>query len=236
MAIFVVCPGCRTRFTVSDKFAGKSGPCPKCKTTIKIPKLDEQVVIHEPDMFGTGGRSATGELVLKPIARAERRITPAMILAVIGAIVVVFVGTVVLGSVGVFKGQVWLQALGLAMITLPTSAGAYEFLRHQEDLRPLRGRQLWIRAAGCTLGYLLVWWGFDWAVTNFVTEELWTWAIVLPPVFAVGAFIAFLAFEIEYTSGLLHFTLFALIAVVLRWAAGLGWIWTQPTAALPYPV
>lgn len=236
MAIFVVCPGCRTRFTVSDKFAGKSGPCPKCKTTIQIPKLEEQVVIHEPEMFGGGGRTTTGELVLKPIARVERRVTPVMVLSVVGAIVVVLVGTLVLGSVGVFKGQVWLQAIGLALVTLPTSAGAYEFLRHQEDLQPLRGRRLWARAAACTLGYLLVWWAFNRAVATFVTEELWTWAIVLPPAFALGAFVAFLAFEIEYTSGLLHFTLFALIAVILRWAAGLGWMWALPAPAHPYPV
>ena len=35
MAIDVTCPSCHTRFQVSDKFAGKSGPCPKCKNTIR---------------------------------------------------------------------------------------------------------------------------------------------------------------------------------------------------------
>lgn len=38
MAIEVSCPSCKTKFTVSDKFAGKQGPCPKCKAPITIPK------------------------------------------------------------------------------------------------------------------------------------------------------------------------------------------------------
>ena len=48
MPIPVICPGCKASFRVSDKFAGKTGPCPKCKTTIKIPEAvpqTEQVVI-----------------------------------------------------------------------------------------------------------------------------------------------------------------------------------------------
>ncbi|MEC8508925.1 MAG: MJ0042-type zinc finger domain-containing protein, partial [Planctomycetota bacterium] len=35
MSIRVTCPGCHARFNVSDQFAGKSGPCPKCKKTIQ---------------------------------------------------------------------------------------------------------------------------------------------------------------------------------------------------------
>ena len=37
MSIPVVCPGCRTRFKVSDRFAGQSGACPKCKAKIEVP-------------------------------------------------------------------------------------------------------------------------------------------------------------------------------------------------------
>lgn len=38
MPILVTCPGCKAQFNVSDKFAGKQGPCPKCKAVISIPK------------------------------------------------------------------------------------------------------------------------------------------------------------------------------------------------------
>ena len=37
MAIQVLCSGCGSRFAVSDRFAGKTGPCPKCKKPITIP-------------------------------------------------------------------------------------------------------------------------------------------------------------------------------------------------------
>lgn len=42
MPIAVSCSSCKTKFTVSDKFAGKQGPCPKCKAPITIPKLETQ--------------------------------------------------------------------------------------------------------------------------------------------------------------------------------------------------
>ena len=49
MPIRVTCSSCHARFNVSDQFAGKEGPCPKCKTMIKIPDKEEEVVIAVPD-------------------------------------------------------------------------------------------------------------------------------------------------------------------------------------------
>ena len=45
MPIQVICPGCHARFTVSDKFGGKEGPCPKCKQKIKIPEAVAQAAM-----------------------------------------------------------------------------------------------------------------------------------------------------------------------------------------------
>ena len=233
MAIFVVCPGCRTRFTVSDQFAGRSGPCPKCKTTIQIPKLNEQVVIAEPEQFADGGRGISGQLTTKPLARVETTFKPVHILIVTGVSIAVFLVTLVLGRFDVFHQRLWLQAIGLAVVAVPAAAISYEFLRHQEDLQPLRGRNLIIRSLACGIGYLVIWAGLNWLVNSFVTEELWTWAIVLPPVFVAGGFVAYAAMELDYSVGILHFTFFSLIALVLRWAAGLGWIWNPPEPVYP---
>ena len=49
MAIDIICSGCFKRFQVSEQFAGRSGPCPGCATIIDIPKLEELIVIEEPD-------------------------------------------------------------------------------------------------------------------------------------------------------------------------------------------
>ena len=59
MAISVVCSGCKTRFNVSDQFAGRTGPCPKCKKLIKIPqRAAGEVTIQEPEP-PTGSPSTT---------------------------------------------------------------------------------------------------------------------------------------------------------------------------------
>ncbi len=89
MAIDVTCIKCHTRFQVSEKFAGKSGPCPKCKATIKIPELKEQVVIHAPEV--SGPTTVTGQPVFKPITRTEVRLTPPQIAIIVGSVLVVLI-------------------------------------------------------------------------------------------------------------------------------------------------
>ncbi len=37
MAIQVTCMSCGARFAVEDKYAGREGPCPKCKAVIRVP-------------------------------------------------------------------------------------------------------------------------------------------------------------------------------------------------------
>ena len=69
MPIQVTCPGCHARFKVSDKFAGQTGPCPKCKKPITIPKKEDEVVIHAPEAYGPKG--VDGTATLKPIERKE---------------------------------------------------------------------------------------------------------------------------------------------------------------------
>lgn len=86
MAIDVTCAACKTRFQVSDKFAGKQGPCPKCKTIITVPTKKDEVVVHVPE---SGPKDSKGQLVLKPIARKETRLTPINIGIIVGSVVLV---------------------------------------------------------------------------------------------------------------------------------------------------
>ncbi len=233
MAIFVVCPGCRTRFNVSDKFAGKSGPCPKCKTIIEIPKLTEQVVIHEPEQFASGGRTQAGKLATKPIARPTVHFHAVTAVAVIGAILVVAVGTFALGRASVFHDNLILQIVGLSLVTPALAAGGYHFLHSEDDLFPLQGQRLYLRSAMCALGYLLIWAGFVSMRGSWITPEIWTWVIFATPLFLLGGFIAYLTMDLDYGNGVLHFALFVLVTVLLRWAAGLGWVWDIPSEEMP---
>ncbi len=79
MSIQITCQKCHKRFKVSEKFAGKSGPCPNCKATIRVPEKSEEIVIHAPENLGP--RNASGQAVLKPIEREEVQATP---VAVVG--------------------------------------------------------------------------------------------------------------------------------------------------------
>ena len=76
MSIIVVCTECRKSFKVGDKFAGKSGPCPNCKHTIRVPEKSEEVKVHVPEQFAGGGRSKTGKLITKPIVRTNAKFNP----------------------------------------------------------------------------------------------------------------------------------------------------------------
>ena len=73
MPIQVTCPKCFKRFQVSEKFAGKTGPCPNCKSQIKVPEASEEVVIHAPEDDAPKDRS--GQSVLKPLKREETDVT-----------------------------------------------------------------------------------------------------------------------------------------------------------------
>jgi hypothetical protein len=93
MAIDVTCASCKTRFQVSDKFAGKQGPCPKCKKIITVPSKSDEVVIHVPE---SGPKDSKGKLVLKPIARKETRLTLVNIGAIVGSIVLLLLFSLIL--------------------------------------------------------------------------------------------------------------------------------------------
>ena len=80
MPISVVCSGCQARFNVSEKFAGKQGPCPKCKKVITIPDAPaEEVTIHAPEAYAHGGKDSKGRPTLKPIARVKTKLSPVLI-------------------------------------------------------------------------------------------------------------------------------------------------------------
>jgi hypothetical protein len=224
MKIVVVCTGCRKRFEVSEKFAGKTGPCPKCKAVIKVPELNEQVVIHAPEEFDRGGRSQSGQLVLKPISRTETKFRPLAAAAFTGAALLVFLAAWFGGKQGLFQNP-YVTAGALLLLSPVLAAAAYSFL-YDDELEPYRGRELWIRTAICGVGYVLLWAIFSRvAASGFITGELWTWLIVAAPLVAVGATVAAFSFDLDFGSGAFHYAFYVLITVFLRWAAGMGWVW-----------
>lgn len=216
MAINVVCPGCHKRFAVDEKFAGKRGPCPKCKAQITIPAKGEEVVVHAPESFGP--KDAKGRAVLKPIFREEAKLTPVTIAGIAGAVLVIFILAFVVrfstqGAVGLP-----ILALGAILLAPPLVYAGYTFLRN-DDLEPHRGQSLWIRVAICAVVYAAIW-GFVGFLNGYLFEgggfSLPFVVVIVALMIVGGAGVAFVSLDLDFGSGLFHYGLYLLVTVLLR--------------------
>jgi hypothetical protein len=218
MAINVVCPGCKKRFSVDDKFAGKQGPCPKCKTVIKVPEKTEEVVIHEPESFGP--KDTKGRAVLKPIARKEAKFSP--VLAAVAGIS----SLLVLVAAWMLRGQASPLLLGIGALVLapPLAWSGYAFLR-DDEYEPFRGRELWVRVGACSLVYALLW-GLIPLIAGYGLRldelELIHMAFLAPLLIGLGAFTAYASLDFDFGVGALHYGLYLTVTVVLRLVLGLS--------------
>lgn len=224
MSILVVCPGCRKRFQVNEKFAGKSGRCPNCKHSITVPAKSGEVKIHTPEQFEQGGRSTTDQLVLKPIAREEMKFNPMTVTAVACLAVAIFLVALLGGKMGLFQDNRLITTAGLVLISPLLALAGYNFL-YDEELEPYKGKPLFIRSAICGLIYALLWGVFAYVSDVTLTGEVWNWVFIAPPFFAAGAMVAVTIFDLEFGNGFFHFAFYLLVTILLRWTAGMDWIW-----------
>ena len=229
MPISIVCPGCKKRFSVSDKFAGQKGPCPSCKTVIEIPAKVEDVVIHAPE--GAGPKDSKGRAVIKPILREETRFNPKIAVGIAVAVIVLFVAAWMVGSSFPpdTKGAasnvplLW-KALAAMALGPPLAFSGYSFLRNDE-FEPYRGQELWIRVAACGFVYAVLWGVFGYLPTWLGMKEAFAvhqLMYVAPPFVAAGAFAAYVSFELELTMCVLHYCLYLIVTVLLRVTAGMS--------------
>jgi hypothetical protein len=234
MSILVICPGCKKQFQVSEKHAGKSGRCPECNAVIKIPKKEEQVVVHTPEQFGSGGRGASGKLALKPIARLEGRLHPQTMALIAAAALLVLAVAWLGGRKELFVQHPAVSALGLLLLSPALVIGGYQLLNNSEELDRYRGKTLYLRAGICALAYV-VRWGLFIFVLGYVSGpirdgEIWIWFFVAPPFFVVGSTAALSALDLDFSTGFFHYAFYVLLTMVLRWAAGMPSVWSGPGA------
>jgi len=222
MPIQVICPGCHARFKVSDKFSGQTGPCPKCKKPITIPKLEEQVVVHAPESYGPKG--VDGTATLKPIARKEAKASIALVVGLVAAALIVVAAAFALGRT--FEGDIPKPLLGAGALLLapPLVLAGYSFLRNQE-LAPYIGRPLAVRVAICAVVYACLW-GLHWYVRTMVVGpegsfELFHLVYFLPLLVVPGATAAMATLDLDSISAGLHFGFYLLVTVLLRLLMGL---------------
>ena len=224
MPILVTCPSCRARFQVSDKFAGQTGPCPKCKSPIRVPEKSEEVKVHAPTEFASGGRTSSGELATKPIARKDTKLEPVAVVALVAAVLTVLLITWAVGRSRLLENSVTARAIGLLLVSPPLVLAGYTFLR-DDELEPYRGISLYVRVGICAAAYIGLWGAYGHVAGPFLTGELWNWAYVAPPFLIVGALAALASLDLDFGSGFFHYSFYLLATILLRWIGGMGWLW-----------
>jgi len=234
MPIPVVCPGCKARFTVSDQFAGRTGPCPKCKQPIKVPTpAAKAVVIHEPEA-PVATSAGTGKPPTAPIKRRDRAVpVRAFVIAAVGALL--FMGAAAVLPVvypptttddGVRQSTIPASLLlaGAFLAALPTVLLGYAAVRNRE-LEPYTGRPLLMRALACAVVYAALW-GIrgviPWINPAWQLTDMYEWFVIGPLFVAAGTLTALAAFDLEPGNAAVHFSFFVLFTSLLRWLAGMA--------------
>ena len=233
MAIQITCSGCYTRFEVSDKFAGKKGPCPKCKAIIQVPNKKQEVVIHEPEHSEEGARGTTGELILKPIEREEAKFQPMFLVGVAGvAILALLIALILRGA----EDKTVMLYVGAIALAPPLVWSGYLFLRDPELLAGFTGISLWIRTAICSACYAGLWALFSYFYYLFIGEGPAEYVYVLalsPPFLFLGAGTALCCFDFDLGTGFFHYSLYLSVTILLRVTMGLPAVGPAPKPPAP---
>ncbi len=225
MAIIVTCPGCHKSFSVRDEFAGRKGPCPKCKTMITIPASESKVKVHGGEAFSSGGKSATGQLVLKPIKRRENIFNPKTAAITAGSVLALFLFTWLLGAL--FQKHALLAYIGLILVTPPLAYAPWFFLRDTEAIEDLSRQDLFYRTGLCSVTYLVFWTAYI-LFAPYLAEAFgdmfsyMAWALAAIPLLVLGGLIASFMFDLEASDGFIHVAFYALLTAALFWTAGLS--------------
>ena len=219
MPIPVVCPGCKSRFTVSDQFAGRTGPCPKCKKPITVPaNVVKAVTIHEPEPAATS--SAAGRAPLAPIRRLDQPISAVGLAATLAAVVMAML-LAWLFRAAFLPAEIpwWILAAGGFVVALPSAALGYVGVRDRE-LEPYHGRAYAVRSLACAAVYAGLWCARG-LLPPEQTAEMWNWLYLGPLFFIPGVIAAMAAFDLDQGRAIAHFSLYAMLTSLLRWLAGL---------------
>lgn len=223
MPIAVTCPKCLTRFSVNEKFAGKKGPCPKCKGEITIPSLEEQVVVHAPP--DVAPKDSKGQSVLKPIKRQEAKFSAKLIGGSVAGVVAMLALAVVCRFLYVEGPPIWLRVLVGLAIAPPLVRLGYA-ISHDSELEPFRGNELWGRV-GIVSVVLAATWLIYVVLAPYVLDldfaaemDMLSAGIALVVMLVFGSITAMLAFEIEGLGGLVIAGIYVAAALLLAVISG----------------
>lgn len=222
MPISVTCPGCLSRFTVSDKYAGKKGPCPKCKKDLIVPDKTQEVVIHAPDV---GPKDSKGVSILKPLKRAEFKLSK--IEMIVGAVLtVVSLGLAIFARTGFAEPPWLLSAFGVVSLAFPLAWVGYSFF-HDDELQEYSGQERATRVGICALIFAVTW-GLYWFLAYYMGNKTLAdvnaveFAIFLAIMFVVGSLGSLVAMDLDFGQALLHYAMYFAATFLLAIVAGIS--------------
>lgn len=228
MSITVTCPGCHKKFVVSDKFAGKSGPCKYCKTIIHIPNevpAAEKVVIHGGESFSSGGKNAQGKLVLKPLGRKEKKFNTVRAIIIAAGILGTLIAAIILGKVFDLNKNFLVASIALCVVTPVIVGGLYPLVKKEEMLESIHGFDFYWRTGVISLIYAGMWGAITYLIHigTLNSQTTTMWAICTIALAAFGTFMCMCFYELEWGSAAFHTLAFILITLLLRYLAGIVW-------------
>lgn len=224
MPIQVTCPKCFKRFQVSEKFAGKTGPCPNCKNQIRVPDKSEEVVVHAPDDGAPKDR--TGQSVLKPLKRTETDVTRRGLIMTFGAVLAAV--AVALGFRFGFEdgAPLWAAVAGAILLGPPLVWAGYTFVRESE-LAPYEGPELRNRVLILSLALAALWLLYAF-VPSYISDlespnemSFLSFGIIFCVMVGLGAVASVVSFELEFASGLAHAGLYLIVTLALALLSGI---------------
>ena len=222
MSIRVTCNKCHTRFNVSEKFAGKEGPCPKCKAKIRVPKLTDEVRIEAPKPKGP--TDTKGRPIIDPIMRKDTVLSTVQIVMLVAGLI----GFLALAFGMRFLSIQWeseagwiVLGVGAVLLAVPLIFVTYQIIRDNE-LEPFSGFELWKRIGICSLVFTVAWVALPAAAYAFNGDYfIGSWGLASVAMFAAGAVASMGCFEFEWPMGIVHYGLYFACAVAGRFLAGL---------------
>ena len=214
------------------RFAGLKGPCPNCAGMIEIPKAS--VDIQDADK--TKGEN---RILTRPIERLGLDFEPLHVKYSILGIVGVLLLTFLIGSIPMYDVvRSLIGILGLCLVAFPLTLFGYHILRDSEQIFAFFGTELYHRVCITAAGYVILW-----IVMEFFLTVIRANAII--SCFYIAVFAVFTSLlscwflELRNRDAFLHFCVFGISVILLRFVLGLGWLWQSSelirhsTAPLP---
>lgn len=221
MPIPVTCPGCLARFSVSDKFAGKQGPCPKCKQVITVPDKSQEVIIHAPET--SGPKDSRGRPVLKPLRRIEFDPSTWQIALASSVAAVCLIGAITL-RVMAQSPPTWILVIASIALAYPLASMGYTFFK-DDELGGYIGNERWIRLGVCAAAFAGTWGLYTLLAYYFGNKtladvETLQMAIFLALMFGLGIAVSVGACELEVGQSFLHYSIYFVATLLLALIAG----------------